>query len=142
MLKIEKQILDHEGFSEKAYLCTAGKLTIGVGRNLDDKGISRDEAIVLLRNDIAECEADLFKIFGQSLFNLDDNRRHALIDMRFNLGPIGFRNFKRTIKAVQDKDFARAAEEMKDSLWYEQVGKRGKKLCKMMVNGGDNGYGS
>ena len=43
----------HEGLRLKPYQDTIGKLTIGYGRNLDDRGISKEEAEYLLRNDIS-----------------------------------------------------------------------------------------
>lgn len=137
VLKIEEQIMRHEGFSSTVYKDPAGNLAIGYGRNLESKGITKDEALILLRNDIAESEVDLFKIFGKLILKMDNNRRHALIDMRYNLGATGFREFKWMIWAIKDRDFVRAAQEMRDSLWYEQVGDRGKKLRNMMLHGGN-----
>lgn len=131
MKAIEKQLIEHEGLEKKVYRCPAGKLSVGVGRNLEDKGITEEEALFLLRNDIAECEDDLRSIFTE-YDDLDEYRKRVLIDMRFNLGPSGFRQFKKMIAAVKKKDFHRAAEEMKDSKWYWQVGKRAETLFKMM----------
>ncbi|MEJ2656239.1 MAG: glycoside hydrolase family protein [Desulfobacterales bacterium] len=131
MKAIEKQLIEHEGLEKKVYRCPAGKLSVGVGRNLEDKGITEEEALFLLRNDIAECEDDLRSIFTE-YDALDEYRKRVLIDMRFNLGPSGFRQFKKMIAAVKKKDFRRAAEEMKDSKWYWQVGKRAETLFKMM----------
>lgn len=131
MKSIEEQLIDHEGFEAKVYHCPAGKLTVGVGRNLEDKGITREEALYLLRNDIKECETDLRTIFD-NFEGLDDIRKNVLIDMRFNIGPNRFRQFKKMIAAVRQKDFQLAAEEMKDSNWYRQVGKRAENLCEMM----------
>jgi lysozyme len=127
----EKQLIHNEGLRLKAYLCTEGKITIGVGRNLEDKGVTEAEALFLLRNDIDECVNDLEKIF-ENFSGLDSDRRMVLVDMRFNLGPRKFRKFKRMIRAVNQRDFDRAAEEMKNSKWYAQVGVRSKRLCKMM----------
>ena len=131
MKAIEKQLIEHEGLEKKVYRCPAGKLTVGVGRNLEDKGITEEEALFLLRNDIAECEDDLRSIFTE-YDALDESRKRVLIDMRFNLGPSRFRQFKKLIAAVKEKEFSRAAEEMKDSNWYRQVGKRAETLFKMM----------
>ena len=131
MKAIEKQLIDHEGLKKKVYRCPAGKLTVGVGRNIEDKGITEEEALFLLRNDIAECEDDLRSIFTE-YDDLDEYRKRVLIDMRFNLGPSRFRQFKKLIAAVKEKDFNLAAEEIKDSNWYRQVGKRAETLFEMM----------
>jgi lysozyme len=135
MRTIEKQLIDHEGLEQKVYRCPAGKLTIGVGRNIEDKGITEEEALFLLKNDIAECEEDLRSIFSE-YDTLDESRQRVLIDMRFNLGPSRFRMFKKMIAAVKGKDYSRAAAEMKDSNWYRQVGKRAETLAKMMEMAG------
>ena len=134
MLKIEKQIMGHEGFSSRVYTDSRGNLTIGYGRNIEGKGLTKDEALFLLKNDIAECEADLFKIFGQLFWEMDDNRRHALIDMRF-MGPKSFRDFGWMIEAIKHGDWSLAAYEIKNSLWYKQVGGRGGTVHDMMLHG-------
>ncbi len=131
---VTQQLLENEGLKLKPYRCPAGKLTIGIGRNLEDKGISENEALYLLNNDISACIADLQKLFtdAESFENLPENVQAVLVDMHFNLGAAGFRNFKKMIKAVKENDFAQAALEMQDSKWFEQVGNRGKRLVAMM----------
>ena len=129
--------MKHEGFSSTAYKDPAGNLAIGYGRNLESKGLSKDEALYLLTNDVAECEADLKIIFGKLFWEMGNNRRRALTDMRYNLGYGGFRDFERMIRAIKDEDFSLAAMEMRDSTWYKQVGGRGRTLYLMMLYGGD-----
>jgi len=105
--------------------------TIGIGRNLEDKGITEKEALMLLENDIQECLEDLKTIFNK-FDMLPESAQRVLVDMRFNLGHEGFRKFKNMIQAVKQQDFHSAAREMRDSLWYHQVGKRADHLTKMM----------
>ena len=121
----------YQGLRLKPYRCPAGKLTIGIGRHLEDKGITEKEAVMLLENDIQECIEDLETVF-QGFDLLPEAVQLALVDMRFNLGPGRFRHFKKMIAAVKDQDFGRAAGEMKDSRWYNQVGQRSRTLVKMM----------
>ena len=135
MHSIEDQLILHEGLRLKPYRCTAGKLTIGVGRNLDDKGITYDEAMILLRNDIAEVTAQLerfdwFRALGPV-------RRKVLIDMCFNLGMAGLMGFQKMIEALNRADYEAAADEMVYSRWYRQVGERGRRLERMMRTGED-----
>ncbi len=132
--KIKTILKEHEGVRKFPYRCPAGKLTIGVGRNLEDVGLREDEIEYLLENDIKECIADLRKIFPQ-FDEIDDVRQAVLVDMRFNLGPARFRTFKRFIQAVRGGYWLLAAQEMKDSKWYNQVGIRARRLCKMMEQG-------
>lgn len=134
MSKIEAQIMIHEGFRSSAYKCPAGKVTIGYGRNLDDCGITENEALMLLRNDIKLCELDLIWIFPD-FKRLSKNRQNCLIDMRYNLGGGGFRQFIKMIRAIKADDFVLASKEMTDSTWYRQVGRRGMFLKKQMVEG-------
>ena len=112
---LREQLMLAEGYRPKPYRCSAGKLTIGHGRNLDDVGIDSDEARYLLDKDITRCIADLatFPWFE----SLDPARRRALLDMRFQLGPTGFRGFKKMIAALERRDFATAAREAADSKW-------------------------
>ncbi len=132
--EMKKQIVEHEGLELKVYQCPAGRWTIGAGRNLEDKGISEVEAMMLLENDISECVDDLKEIFPD-FDDLAESRGRALVDMRFNLGPSGFRRFRNMIAAIKERDFGRAAEEMVDSRWYAQVSRRGERLAAMMREG-------
>ena len=131
--RLANLLIMHEGLRLTPYRCTAGKLTIGVGRNLEDKGISRNEAFYLLHNDLQECERDLRRIFP-NWDSLSDVRKACLIDMRFNLGYRGFRSFKRFITAVREGDYERASKEMLDSRWASQVKHRAIDLSQMMLN--------
>lgn len=130
--RIMKQLKLHEGFRRYPYLCTAKKLTIAYGRNLDDKGISRKEAEYLLKNDIKECQDDLAKIFMNTFGLMPLEAQLVLMDMRFNLGPKRFRSFKKMIKYADRGDWRNMAIEMKDSRWYNQVGQRAKTLIGMI----------
>ena len=133
LTRLEKQLWDHEGFRSVVYPDPSEtNFVVGVGRNIQKKGISEDEALYLLRNDIQECTEDLFDIFD-NFGDLSEGRRMALLDMRFNLGPGGFREFKSMIQAVQDSNFDLAAHEMKNSRWYKQVGYRAERLRDMML---------
>lgn len=131
---IKKLLYRHEGYRRRPYRCTAGKLTIGIGRNIEDAGVDRVEAMFLLMNDIQTCMADLVSIFPD-YHGIGDARKAALVDMRFNLGASGFRSFRNMIAAVKQNDWRRAALEMMDSRWYNQVGSRAGRLTEMMETG-------
>jgi len=123
-------LIQHEALRLKPYRCPAGKLTIGIGRNLEDKGISREEALLMCENDILEAIHDLKSIFNWEY--IDEIRQLVLVDMRFNLGPGGFRTFVKMIVAVRVGDHEEAAAQMKDSAYFKQVGSRGLRLYNMM----------
>ena len=133
--RLVEQLLLHEGLRLKPYTDSVGKLTIGVGRNLTDKGISKAEAMTLLDHDIDECVTDLatFPWFA----GLDPVRQRVLVDLRFNLGPKGFRSFARTLASVEQGDYVTAGEQMLQSRWASQVSFRADRLARMMRSGLD-----
>lgn len=131
---IKDLLIKHEGLRLKPYRCTAGKLTIGVGRNLEDVGISEDEALYLLECDIKRVRADADAIFPW-FCKLSDSRKDVIISMIFNIGLHGFLEFKKTISAIAAGNFEQAAKEMLESKWAAQVGKRGYELSEMMRTG-------
>jgi lysozyme len=123
--QVEDIIKGYEGFRSKPYRCSAGKLTIGYGRNLDDVGIYKEEASELLENDISDARLDIMDIFGLEFWrSLSENRNHALTDLMFNLGKPKFLTFKKMIQAIKDEDWDRAADELLESKYANQVGQR------------------
>jgi len=130
MNKIEL-IKEHEGLRLKPYQCTAGKTTIAFGRNLEDNGIRLDEAEFMLSNDIKECESVLSDRL-ERWEALSEIRQAVMIDMMYNLGWPRLSKFKKTLAAVNDGYFDRAAAEMLDSRWARQVGQRAITLSDMM----------
>ena len=133
--KIQTLLIRHEGIKLFPYRCSSNKLTIGVGRNLEEKGISKEEALFLLDNDIKHCEMDLATmIFPEQFYFFPDNIQMVLINMRFQLGGKGFRQFKKMIYAFQTVDYKEAVVQMKDSKWAGQVPTRAKELILMVEN--------
>jgi lysozyme len=129
-----RQLRLHEGERLRPYRCTAGKLTIGVGRNLEDRGITREESAYLLANDIAAEERELLRALPW-VAQLDEVRQRVLLDMSFNLGLVGLLGFKRTLATIQAGDYQAAATMMLDSKWAGQVGQRAERLSRMMATG-------
>ena len=128
---IDKMLISDEGLELKPYRCTANKLTIGVGRNLDDVGITRDEAIYLLNNDIARVKQALSE--NMIFKGLDDNRQAALINMAFQLGVRGCFNFRRMWDALERKDWQAAHDEALNSAWAKQTPKRAKRIAAILL---------
>ena len=131
-----RQLRLHEGERLQPYRCTAGKLTIGIGRNLDDRGITREESAMLLSNDIRLAETQLVRALPW-VAQLDDVRQRVLLDMAFNLGVPGLLQFKRTLGAIEAGQYEKAAAMMLDSKWSKQVGTRAERLSRMMFTGQD-----
>lgn len=131
-----RQLRLHEGERLKPYRCTAGKLTIGIGRNLEDRGITREEAAILLANDIAAEERELQRALPW-VTKLDEVRQRVLLDMSFNMGLVGLLGFKNTLATIEAGNYQRAATMMLDSKWAKQVGQRAERLARMMATGRD-----
>ena len=123
-------VKDGEGLRLKPYHCTAGKLTIGFGRNLDDVGITEEEAEYLLMHDLekAEKDAEKFPVYGK----LNQSRKEVIVEMVFNLGYSRLSKFKKMFEALEKGDYSSAADQMLDSAWHTQVGKRAERLAYKM----------
>jgi lysozyme len=132
--QLEAELTRDEGKKAKPYKCTAGKTTIGIGRNLDDVGLSDDEIRFLLQNDINRCCVELDGRFAWWR-QMSDARQRVLVNMCFNLGISRLLKFKNTLAAMSADDYKGAAAGMRNSLWAKQVGARAERLAKMMEAG-------
>lgn len=132
MSKVRDLIKANEGLSLVVYTCTGGKKTIGYGRNLEDKGISRQEAELMLDMDIEECERDVKRF--PFWHDLTEDRQAVLIDMRFQLGYAGLRQFKKMLQAIAVSDYDSAADELLDSRYAKQTPNRAQRNAEMMRN--------
>lgn len=131
---LRDQIMRHEGLRLKPYKCSAGKLTIGYGRNLDDVGLRKAEAVLLLDNDIQSATETLNKSLPW-VNSLDWARRGVLINMTFNLGIAGLLKFKNTLHYIQNSEWKKAHDAMLDSKWAQQVGPRAIELARIILTG-------
>ena len=150
-----KQLVQSEGLRLEVYQDTLGIDTIGVGRNLEDRGITDEElaaldfpnieavyehgiteadAAYLLENDVQIVEDELLKSHP-CVAELDSVRQLVLVDMAFNMGVPRLCKFKKMWAAVHEKDFRTAAKEMLDSRWAVQVKNRSHKLAHAMHHG-------
>lgn len=139
----------HEGLRLQPYRCSKGKLTIGIGRNLNANpitpeeelvvgdwrhGITKGMAIYLLLRDLKKITDKLpkaIKFFNQ----LDDERQYALIDMAYNMGIKGLLNFKKMLFFMEKKDFAKAADECLNSRYAKDTGKRAERIANLIRTG-------
>ncbi len=135
MKTLRDMIIRHEGWKRRPYLCSRGKRTIGVGWNLDAWPLPADIASYLhIHNEITDdmverllflsvstatvvCR-DIFKDFDA----FTERRRWALIDMAFNLGGFGLLGFRLMRKAIKEGDWNEAAEQVRDSAYWRQLG--------------------
>lgn len=133
---LKADLVRDEGLRLKPYLDTVGKTTIGVGRNLTDRGISQDEAMAMLDRDMAETIAELRHALPW-WDALDGVRKRVLVNMGFNLGVPGLMKWPNTLQRIADGDYKAAAAAMRGSKWASQVGARAERLSKLMERGAD-----
>ena len=151
---IDKLVVS-EGLRLQVYKDTLGIDTIGIGRNLEDRGITKQEldeldipnidhvyeygiteadAVYLATNDVQIVEEELVRAHP-CVDRLDSVRQLILIDMAFNMGVPRLCKFKKMWAAVECGDYPTAAKEMLDSRWAKQVKGRATKLANAMHNG-------
>jgi lysozyme len=153
-----QKLIDHEGLVLQVYQDTLGIDTIGIGRNLEDRGLSDNEleemgitldhvyefgiteadAILLAENDVEIVEDELLRAHP-CVDGLDAVRQLVLIDMAFNMGVPRLCKFKKMWAAIHNEDFSTASKEMLDSRWANQVKLRATKLAHSMYSGEING---
>ena len=150
-----KKLVAHEGLRLEVYQDTLGINTIGIGRNLEDRGITNQElsdldipsiehvykygiteadAVYLATNDVEIVEEELLRAHP-CVDSLDSVRQLILMDMAFNMGVPRLRKFKNMWAAIHNEDFITAAKEMLDSRWANQVKSRATKLAHAMHHG-------
>jgi lysozyme len=129
--KLTLQLIQEEDIKLLPYNDVYGNLTIGIGRNLTEVGITEDEAYYLCNNDIDSHYKDLQKRLPY--FNsLPENVQYVLTDMCFNLGIGNLLTFHKTLNLIKAGEYKLAADEMLKSLWSKQVGQRAINLSNML----------
>lgn len=134
-------IKNHEGYRSSVYNCSNGYPTIGYGHKIrqdeEFSSIDEEEAEELLEQDMQSlCSKVSNHVKNYS--DLSSVRQAVLMDMIFNLGEFGFSKFAKMINALENEDYRKAANEMKDSKWYRETGRRSKHLVDCMEN--DDAY--
>jgi len=133
-MNLIKQLIKHEGMRLKPYVDTVGKTTIGVGRNIDDNGISEAEAMMMLEHDIADCESEAMRTWTWFPL-LGEVRQNVLLNMVFNMGMPRVLGFRNMLHAIELQDYTKASADMLDSKWARQVGGRARELAAQMKSG-------
>jgi len=141
---LKRFIERHEGRRATAYADSRNIPTIGVGFNLTRPdaraklaGLGLDYEAVCGKR-VALTDAQIDQLLEPDITDAIDNARRCVsnfdrlpsdvqmvvVDMVFNLGLAGYANFKKMIAALEREDWAAAAREMEDSVWYGQVKRR------------------
>lgn len=131
---LRERVERHEGLRLFPYKDSRGFLTIGIGRCIEKKGISRAEAYAMLDNDIEECITDVRQLLPWAP-ELGDVVFDVLVEMTFQLGITGLMKFKRMLEFLERGDTISAADEMLDSDWHTQTPSRCEELAEIMRTG-------
>lgn len=144
---LKNRLIQEEGLRLRPYQDSNGIWTIGVGHNIEadammfpllgpliETGITKERAFELLDSDIAEATRELERVYPW-IKNLDEPRREVLIDMCFNLGIAKLFQFHNTIRMIEEGRYVDAADNLRSSLWYRQVGNRAEHLCQILITG-------
>jgi lysozyme len=121
--EVSNHIKEFEGYSALVYECPSGYLSIAHGRNLEQRGITKEEANYLLQNDIDIAIKELSGIIN-NFKKLPSKVKLVLIDMHYNLGLSNLLGFEKMLDAIDQRDFEKAAEELLDSRYAIQVKRR------------------
>lgn len=123
-----------EGFKTKVYTCTAGKMTIGIGHNLEASGIDEDLLIEQFWRDLERVERGLKLLFAR-YDNFTDARKLALLQMAFQLGIDGVKKFNKMCVAINAGDWDNAAKEALQSKWASQTPARAHRMASRLITG-------
>jgi lysozyme len=141
---LRQMLLLHEGLRQKAYDDQTGKilrrgqtlhgnLTIGVGRNLSARGLTRSEVSILLEHDIARASSAAAEYPYYDA--LTEARQAVCVSMVFNTGPRGWGTFKKCHAALGRGDWNEASVQLLDSRWSRQVGDRALHMAELLRTG-------
>lgn len=132
-MTLATDLIRDEGLLLKPYADTVGKVTIGVGRNLTDNGITLEEAHAMLAADITTSERELTATFPWYAAAPEPVRR-GLANMHFNMGLKRLQGFHGMLGALATGDYTEAAVEALDSAWAAQVGDRSKRIATLFLS--------
>lgn len=131
MKAVRERLIEHEGLRLDLYQDHLGIWTIGVGRNIQERGISEETAMQMLDEDIEIVIEELDERLPEWQ-NYPVSVREALVDLAFNMGIPRLLTFKRTLAALNRQEWGIAANELLDSRYAKQVGNRAITISNMI----------
>lgn len=157
METIEQIKIDEGDYKAEVYLCTAGKLTWLYGRNIEDRPITKQEweilretiisggtqkdwANTLFFHELSRIKDELsLKGFDFNGDTVPATVKNIIFNMAYNMGVSRFNPGKwpKFFKAISECNWNQAATEGKDSLWFNQVGRRSERLMNSLENIGE-----
>lgn len=160
--RLDRSVLDHEGFVEHPYKDTRGLWTFGIGRCLETNPLTAEEwrflldhgdltlsisnagSLWLMRREIQACEMECQRLFS-FWPALNAARQNVLVEMAYQIGTGGLAKFVNMLDAIYAGDFDTAAEQGMNSKWARSDSpRRAQQLMKQLrlgefpVLGGSN----
>ena len=141
--QIKEDLVRHEGYVTEIYLCSENYPTFGIGHMVTETDMEytwpvgtpvTDERILQVFHDDCQIAVEDAEKLVDDLYDHPDDVIRVLVNMVFNLGRPRLSKFKNMLAAVEAKDYVKSAEEMIDSKWYRQVGRRSEELVEIMRN--------
>lgn len=140
-----EQLKIDEGVVYEIYNDHLGYPTFGVGHLIleSDEEFGKPVGTPVSEERVAECfDKDIetaigecHALYGEGDFgDFPEEVQQILVNMMFNMGRPRLSGFKNFNAALAEGDWDRAADEMVDSRWYRQVGKRAERLEERMRN--------
>ena len=139
--QIKEDLVRHEGYVTEIYLCSENYPTFGIGHMVTETDMEytwpvgtpvTDERILQVFHDDCKIAVEDAEKLVDNLYDHPDDVIRVLVNMVFNLGRPRLSKFKNMLAAVEAKDYVKSAEEMIDSKWYRQVGRRSEELVEIM----------
>ena len=141
MDQIKEDLVRHEGYVTEIYLCSENYPTFGIGHMVTENDMEHtwpvgtpvtDERILQVFHDDCKVAIADAELLVNNLSDHPDFVSRVLVNMAFNIGRPRLSKFKNMLAAIEAKDYNRAADEMIDSKWYHQVGRRSQELVEIM----------
>lgn len=121
-----------EGIRSRPYRDSLGKLTIGIGHNLDAEGLC-DEAIhVQLGYDLQKKVLDPLDAHLGWWRSTPLNVQRVLANMCFNLGYTGLSKFVKMLDSIRKGEYTLASQHLLNSKYARQVGARADRLALLL----------
>ena len=141
--RLKEEIKDDEGYKNEIYLDHLSLKTLGVGHLIKETDpeydlevgthIEDERVNELFEQDINVTIDECRKLY-YDFDKLPEEAQHIIANMMFNMGRPRLSRFHKMKRAVENRDWKEASNQMKDSKWYRQVTNRADRLCNRMEN--------
>jgi len=134
--QLKKSLVLHEGMRVMMYDCPAGYKTIGVGHNLEARGITEHAAMMILEDDIKQTMDELDHAIGDWWRELPEAAALGLVELAFQIGAGGVSKFQNSLRLIKDKAPPETIlMELMDSMWARQTPNRAEVVARRIATG-------